>query len=748
MANAEIGALRVTLSMNAGEFTRGAKSAARDVDSLGSTFKRLSDTVEAASYEFNSGMMAAQRMMSSMNNVIRVASDFGSGMSAVSTLVDTSKESMSEMTAKVLELGRRMPVALTDLTTGLYDLRSAGTSADDQFARLEGSAKLATAALGTTQQAVDIVTSAVNAWGLEGAKAEQIYDQVFKATAYGKMTVEQLSQGFGAVAGTVAQAGIKIDEYLSAVAALTTTGLPAAVAHTQIRAAIAGMTRESELATKVLDAMGVKTFAQLIEKSGGMVNAFKNITIALGNNDANMIKLFGSVEAYNAVIGLTGKQADVFNQALSDMREGEEKLGEAFDKRTKGMGSAMQTMKNATDELMVSLGEALLPAVVAVRDAVVSITTAFKSLDPAIQSSISKVVLIGTVIGPTVIALGFFLNGLSALLPVIGAVGSALALLTSGPIGMTAIAITGLVTAAVYFRDQVMDAFNAVERYIGDKVNMIRHNLRELKESFTNMWNGEESKGGLTVIEKTTTDVFRNIKMSMDGVVATYDAMDLKKQEAAQKAWSYAGPVIDATKAETQSLHDRNSAMREGLQIFNETLTPMEEIIFKQMKLHALFTQGALDAVSYGRAMAQASAFSAKNMDALASTVSSNLQTIFGDTKAVAIATALINTYQGITRALATYPPPISTAMAAIQAAAGFAQVANIRKQTSKGGGGGGSSGGGGGGTVSSSAGTVPQMLTVQGLTRGQFLGGEYVRDLAQSLLQYQRDGGQVVLQS
>lgn len=750
MATAEIGALRVTLSMNAGEFSRGAKSAGRDLNDLGNVFKRVSDTVEAASYEFNSGMMAAQRMLTTMQGVMRVSADFGSGMSAVSTLVDTSKESMSAMTEAVLALGRRMPVALTDITQGLYDLRSAGTSADDAFARLEGSGKLAVAALGTVQEAVDIVTSAVNAWGLEGEKAERIYDQVFKATAYGKMTVAQLAQGFGAVAGTVAQAKIEIDEYLAAVAAMTTTGVPAAQAHTMIRAAIAGLTRESELGTKAFKAFGVKSFGELVEKSGGLVGALNNVKLAFGGNDQALIKLLGSTEGYGALLSLTGKQSAVFRQALDDMRNGEEKLGEAFDKRNQGMGSAMQIMRNTMDELSVVLGTALLPTVTAVRDAMREWMDAFKKLDPETQNLIAQVGLIATVIVPAVAAIGFFINGISALIPVITTVGGAILTLiaATGPIGLFILAFGAITTAIVVFQDKIMAVFNAVGNYLTEKVNAMMAKLTEFKNYLTSMWDGaaEEMKGGVTTIAKTAGDAFGQVQMQMQGVSVVMDEIKKKNEEAAKNAWTYKGPIITANDAEAQSVRNKNTAYREALQVFNETLTPMEKLIFKQMELHGLWQSGKLDAVSYGRAMAQASAFSAKNMDALASNVSQNLSTIFGDTKAVAIATALINTYQGITKALATYPPPIAQAMAAIQAAAGFMQVQNIRRQTSKGGG-----GGGGSADAGTSAAAVPnigqnQTLTVQGINPAAMYSGEAMRGLAQAMLDYQRNGGQVLL--
>lgn len=214
------------------------------------------------------------------------------------------------------------------------------------------------------------------------------------------------------------------------------------------------------------------------------------------------------------------------------------------------------------------------------------------------------------------------------------------------------------------------------------------------------------------------------------------------------------GPDAIKARTEAQALHNMeiakfNALRTEGLALQKELLTPGEQLAAQQERINMLLQRGAIDAETYGRAMAQASAFSAKNMDALASSVSSNLATIFGDTKAVAIATALINTFQGITKALATYPPPLAQAMAAIQAAAGFAQVANIRSQTKNGGGGGSSASAASASTASGAAAagaSSGQTMFVQGLTGDQLFSGDMVRNLAERLVAFQRDGGQVVL--
>ena len=81
--------------------------------------------------------------------------------------------------------------------------------------------------------------------------------------------------------------------------------------------------------------------------------------------------------------------------------------------------------------------------------------------------------------------------------------------------------------------------------------------------------------------------------------------------------------------------------------------------------------------------------------------VAQSNKTMFRTNKIAGIANAFINTYQGVTNALAAYPPPISFAMAGIQLAAGLAQVSAIKSISFGGGGGAPSIAGSGGGAPS-----------------------------------------------
>lgn len=230
-------------------------------------------------------------------------------------------------------------------------------------------------------------------------------------------------------------------------------------------------------------------------------------------------------------------------------------------------------------------------------------------------------------------------------------------------------------------------------------------------------------------------------------------------EEAAEKIPKATMPVLESQKALAEAQAELNKKIQEGIQLAKALETPRETELRQLAALEAAYKAGKIGAEAMGRAQA-AAAYTAQNAYAsLASNVMSSLGKLFENNKAVAVATALVNTYEGVTKALSAYPPPLSFVAAAAALAAGMAQVLNI-KSTSKssGGGGGGTTvgssvsggqfeGGGGGGAVgNTSAAAMPQLLTVRGLSAGQLFSGEQVRELAAQLVKFQKDGGEVVI--
>jgi uncharacterized protein Yka (UPF0111/DUF47 family) len=473
---------------------------------------------------------------------VKAAADFEKGMGNVATLVDTNVENMERMGDEVLEISENVPVAIDSLTEALFDLRSAGTDAGDAMGRLEKSGMLAVAALGTTKQGADVASSAINAFGLEGENADAVFGQFFVATKFGKTTLAEMSQGFGGVAGIVAENNIRLEEFLATTAALTTTGLKASEAYTQQKAVLAGLTRQTEDTQKVFKALGVKDFPALVKQAGGWQDALEQVVDGLGGvgasskeiraalqrldvksikelekragstaaayemlsgelgqNSKVLLKALGSTEALNAVLAITGAQGDTAREALGAMGDEAALLDEAFRKQSQTQAAQWQKTKNIMKAAGIQIGKILAPIVTKLAKALQGVAKWFSGLDENTKEWIVTIAVVAAVVGPVILILG-------KLVAAIGLIGAAVAVvrtemillgaaIKANPIGFAVAAFAAAALLVIehwepiseffeFLWDEVVKIFEAAGRAIDRVLSAISDRLNRLSAEF------------------------------------------------------------------------------------------------------------------------------------------------------------------------------------------------------------------------------------------------------------------------
>mgnify|MGYP001189059879 CR=1 FL=1 len=94
--------------------------------------------------------------------------------------------------------------------------------------------------------------------------------------------------------------------------------------------------------------------------SVGLTEALKLLNDQAGGNTNTLSKMFGSVEALNAVLALSGGQAESFQKKLEAMKDAGGATDAAFKAQTEGMNAAgftMEQVKAKTEGLMQRLGD-------------------------------------------------------------------------------------------------------------------------------------------------------------------------------------------------------------------------------------------------------------------------------------------------------------------------------------------------------------------------------------------------------
>lgn len=383
---------------------------------------------------------------------VKGASDFGAAMAKVNSLAIND---LGAMTDAVKEVSAEFGIALPDAAEAAYQALSAGASEAQTPLLLAEAAKAAVAGVSDLTTAIELGTGVTNAFGLEISNISTLYDQAFVAVKLGVTTFDELAGSVGRVAPTFAGLKLGSDEMFASVTALTTANIQTSEAVTGLKAALSNVIQPSSVARDMAEQLGIQFDAAALS-SMGLAGFLDMVAQATGGNIEAMGKLFGSSEAVNVVMALTGQQAGIFNKALDEMKTKTGQTQEAFDLLVAADPSrAFTLLWNQVQILGVEIGTSLMPALKAMLDLVTPIVKSVLDWVRVNPELTTGIVTVTGAVGAFMLATGPILMLLPGIVAGAGALGGALAALT-GPVGIAAAAIgVGLVVAFQYAEEIV-----------------------------------------------------------------------------------------------------------------------------------------------------------------------------------------------------------------------------------------------------------------------------------------------------
>jgi len=297
---------------------------------------------------------------SQVKDAVNSFTSFEEAMKQVATLSDASDEELRQVEDTLLEIAKAGDFSATELANAFYQALSATGDLAEAMAVLQEANKAAIGGNADLFQSVDGLTSMYNAWKLSIDDLAKTNDLLFTAVRMGKTTVDEIAGSIGRVAPLAAQAGVGIDEVLTAVAALTLQGSSTAEAMTQLRGIFSSMTKPSEQAKKMAEELGIQ-FDVTALKSKGLQGVLNDIAEATEGDSAKMAMLFGEVEALNGVLALTGKGAEDFAAILSDMEVSAGATNEAVAKMETGLKDTLDRLTGLIDVMKIEAARAFAP---------------------------------------------------------------------------------------------------------------------------------------------------------------------------------------------------------------------------------------------------------------------------------------------------------------------------------------------------------------------------------------------------
>ena len=260
-----------------------------------------------------------------------------------------NKEALAAMEAEVRRFARDTGTTLQDAYAATYQAVSAGIDPENAVGFLRVAERAALAGVTDVTTAVDILTSALNSYGLETEKAVDVSDALFTAVRLGKTTFPELAGSLSQVMPLAAEMNTEFTELTAATAALTARGTPTAEAITQIRAALVALAKDTQARGLFEAATGV-SYQQWQEQGGTIQEALSIIVKEARQAGVDVTTAFGRQEGALAALALAAESsaqvfAEAMNVQIGAAEDAAEVLEDTVDFQVRKMTTAWQEYK-------------------------------------------------------------------------------------------------------------------------------------------------------------------------------------------------------------------------------------------------------------------------------------------------------------------------------------------------------------------------------------------------------------------
>lgn len=517
---AESYSITAVLSAKVDGMVSGFKEATGSLDNFADKHKKTFDSFK----KVGAGMTAVGAgIAGGLGMAVKKAAEFEGGMSKVSALSGATGKDLDELSEKARELGSATSFSATEAAEGLEYMALAGWDNKQMMEGLEPVLHLAEAGSIDLGRASDLVTDSMASMGIEVQDLSGYLDKVAETSANANTDVDALMEAFVIAGGTLESFNVPLEESSALLGVMADRGLKGSEAGQALNVIMARIGDTSGTAGKKLKEMGIDVY----DSEGnfrGMETVLKEVEVSMADMNEEQradakLKIAGLNHGKN-FDKMMGGLGDGYDELKDKVANSNGSLKEMRDIMKDNLQGAMENLSSAGEEIMISLGTALLPVVKDITKFIQGLADKFNGLSDKTKSTIAIVLAVVAVflliVGPLLMIIGF----IPAIISGFTAIGLVFTAITS-PISLIVLAIIGLGIALVvaynkveWFRDMV----NAVWEFIKDSIilviEVIKETVANVLEFINNLW----EEYGETLIE-VATNIWDTIMSVIDNVI-------------------------------------------------------------------------------------------------------------------------------------------------------------------------------------------------------------------------------------
>lgn len=495
---------------------------------------------------------------------VKSAADFEDAMAKIYTIAIDSTEPMEKMHDELVRLSNDSGFDLSDLGEATYQAVSASVEAGEAVEFMGDATKLARAGFTSTTKAVDLLTTVINAYGMEASDASKISDILLKTQNDGKTVIDDLASSMGIIIPMASNYNVGLDQIAAAYATMTKQGVKTERATTFLRAVFTELEKESSDVAGILEDKTGKSFAQLMGEGKNLSDVLGILYKSVGGNNEEFQRLFGNVRATQAVASLVAgdingdtKAFGMFNKELERVRDSAGQVDKALEvMETPALKArkAVNRLKNSAENLGETMIDMTAPAFEATVDKVRELTDGFIGMSDSSKKMIVKAGALAAAIGPVTLGIGKLMKYIGGLM-----------MGTASWIPLLGAAVAGVIAVSEAIAVSNNEKVEAIRQEYGmsDAMKTEIEELRQLRDSHSEFQQSMVDRNTATLNQ---VSYVQELVAQYDGLVGKNGEVKASQQQLADHILNEIANALGIEVDQVKDLIDENGKLSKSIQ--------------------------------------------------------------------------------------------------------------------------------------------------------------------------------------
>lgn len=362
---------------------RTVQTVGKNIGSIGSALMPVSAGLVAA------GTMAATTFM-----------DFDRVITGAGAKAGASAAELEKMRAAATQMGADFPVSATEVARAMDALAASGFNANQTVALMPSILTSAVASGEGLAQTSQVVTSALNIWGMAqenvGQNAARVADVIQQAANASSLGLQDFSVALQYAGPPAAALNMNIEELSTALAVMKNNGIDASTIGSAMSNILMRLINPPKQAAEAIAQLGL----QVKDANGNFVgfeNVIGQMRIAMqGLNSTQRAELANTIageQAYKGLLALINTAPNEYKRLSNEINNAAGSSARQYEIMKNTLSGSVEDMKGSLEALAINFGSVLAPSIRQAAAAIGSIADAINAMSPEQKAMLADIAM-------------------------------------------------------------------------------------------------------------------------------------------------------------------------------------------------------------------------------------------------------------------------------------------------------------------------------------------------------------------